>query len=378
VIRAAGGAVATTTGAPHIHGMGDATSGEARQGALPALPFTPPLPPMLARLARELPRGDFLYEPKWDGFRCLAFATGGQVVLQSRNERPLTRYFPELIEALAALRRSLVIDGEILPDGGDFSALLNRIHPASSRVEQLRAATPARLVAFDLLALDGEDLRQHPFGQRRRALEAVLADPPPGLALTPATEDLAAAQGWLEARGAGGIDGVVAKLRSAGYQPGKRALIKIKAEHTVDCVVAGFRSADAAEPAVASLLLGLYDEGQLRHVGVSSHFTAARRRELAATLEPLVVPLPGHPWERGFGIGHSPVGRLPGSAGRWDPAEMEQDWVALRPELVCEVGYDQLDGWRFRHPALFKRWRPDRDPLSCLIEQLAPPARSGS
>jgi ATP-dependent DNA ligase len=338
-----------------------------------SLPFSPPLPPMLARLARELPLGDYLYEPKWDGFRCIAFSAGREVVLQSRNGRPLTRYFPELTQALSALDRPVVIDGEIVSATADFSALMNRIHPAASRVGQLSADTPARLVAFDLLAVDGGDLREAPFGERRSALEAVLADPPPGLALTPATRDVARARPWLELRGEGGIDGVVAKLRSGTYQPGRRALVKIKAEHTVDCVVAGFRAADDPEPAVASLLLGLYDHGQLRHVGVSSHFTDARRRDLARELLPLVVPLPGHPWERGFGLGRSPVGRLPGSAGRWDPEEMEQDWTAVRPQLVCEVGYDQLDGRRFRHPALFKRWRHDRDPLSCGIEQLEGP-----
>jgi ATP-dependent DNA ligase len=335
------------------------------------LPFPPPVAPMLARLARVLPAGDYLYEPKWDGFRCLAFAGRGEIVLQSRHGRPLTRYFPELVEAVAQLGRTVVLDGEILPAASDFATLLTRIHPAASRVEQLRAEAPARLMAFDLLALDDRDLRGQPFAERRRALEAVLAAAPAGLALTPATPHIEIARGWLDARGAGAIDGAVAKERSGVYQPGKRALIKIKAEHTVDCVVAGFRVADAEATVVASLLLGLYDDGQLRHVGVSSHFTDARRRELAETLRLLVVPLPGHPWERGFGIGHSPVGRLPGSAGRWDPAEMEQDWIAVRPELVCEVGYDQLDGRRFRHPALFKRWRPDRDPLSCGIEQLA-------
>jgi ATP-dependent DNA ligase len=339
------------------------------------LPFSAPVAPMLARLTRELPVGDYLYEPKWDGFRCLAFAAGDEVVLQSRNSRPLTPYFPEVTRALAALGRSLVIDGEVISERGDFTALLNRIHPAPSRVEQLRGEAPARLVAFDLLALDGSDLRGAPFAERRRALETLLAHPPPGLALTPATDDAAMARRWLDCRGEGGIDGVVAKPRGGSYAPGKRALIKVKAEHTVDCVVAGLRLTGSAEPAVASLLLGLYDGKQLRHVGVSSHFTDARRRELAGLLRPLVVPLRGHPWEHGFGLGRSPVGRLPGSAGRWDPAEMAQDWVALRPELVCEVGYDQLDGHRFRHPALFKHWRPDRAPHSCGIEQLdRPPA----
>jgi ATP-dependent DNA ligase len=243
-------------------------------------------------------------------------------------------------------------------------------------VDQLRARTPARLIAFDLLAQGQRDLREHPFAERRAALESVLAAPPAGLALTPATTEAEAARPWLQLRGEGGIDGVVAKLRSGAYQPGKRALVKVKAEHTVDCVVAGFRTAMAPEPSVASLLLGLYDHGQLRHVGVSSQFTVARRRELAELLLPLAVPLRGHPWEAGFGIGPSPVGRLPGSAGRWDPSEMEQDWIAVQPRLVCEVGYDQLDGRRFRHPALFKRWRPDRDPLSCGIEQLAPPSEA--
>jgi ATP-dependent DNA ligase len=327
---------------------------------------------MLARLARELPVGDYLYEPKWDGFRCLAFAAAGEIVLQSRHGRPLTPYFPELTEALGALGRAVVLDGEILPVETDFATLLTRIHPAASRVERLRAEAPARFAAFDLLAIDGRDLREVAFGERRRALETLLADPPAGVTLTPATEDPLVAGPWLSGRGAGGIDGVIAKARAGVYQPGKRAVIKVKTEHTVDCVVGGFRVADAGAAVVASLLLGLYDGDQLRHVGVSSHFTDARRRELAALLRPLSVRLQGHPWARGFGLGRSPVGRLPGAAGRWDPAEMEQDWIPVRPELVCEVGFDQLDDHRFRHPAQWKRWRPDRDPRSCSIDQLDP------
>jgi ATP-dependent DNA ligase len=340
-----------------------------------ALPLSPPIAPMLARLARELPAGDWVYEPKWDGFRCLAFAAGPDVDLRSRNQRPLARYFPELVGALALLPRSAVLDGEIVigPGAGGFEALLARLHPSASRVERLARGTPAALVAFDLLADGGEDVRPLAFAERRARLEALLSGASALLQLTPATADRSRASGWLDAPPGSGIDGVVAKRRDLPYAAGRRTMVKVKRERTADCVVAGFRTY-ANEPVVASLLLGLWHRsGALVHVGVASSFPEADRRALFAVLAP-AVPLAGHPWERGFNLGASPVGRLAGSAGRWDPAEMTLDWTALAPERVAEVAYDQLDGLRFRHPARLVRWRPDRDARSCTLEQLGPSA----
>jgi ATP-dependent DNA ligase len=350
--------------------------------------LSPPIAPMLARLARELPVGDYIYEPKWDGFRALAFAgvpdgAAVEVALQSRHGRPLGRYFPELTDALLSLardRRGFVLDGEIViagPEGFDFAALLNRIHPAATRVDRLRAETPASFIAFDLLALDGADLMSEPFAERRRALEALLEGGPAPLLVTPATADPAEAQAWLRDFHGRGVDGVVAKARALPYEPGKRRMVKVKHEETVDCVVAGLRLRRDPDPggeprvSVASLLLGLYDGECLRHVGVTSSFTEARRLELLHELAPLVVTAAGHPWERGFNLGPSPMGRLPGSAGRWDAGEMDRDWVPLRPSRVCEITYDQRDGERFRHPGRFLRWRDDRDPRSCTMDQLA-------
>jgi ATP-dependent DNA ligase len=333
---------------------------------------------MLARLARELPVGGYLYEPKWDGFRCLAFRRGDDVDLRSRNGRPLARYFPELVEALRSVRdERFVVDGEIVVASAvefDFTALLARLHPAASRVERLRRETPSQLITFDVLEARGADLTAHPFAERRRVLEELLGDAPPPLFVTPVTDEPAEAAAWLERYQGGGIDGVVAKHRDLRYEPGARSMVKVKREHTADCVVAGFRLlVDRALP--SSLLLGLYDEsGALRHVGIASAFSAARRAELLEVLRPLVVPLAGHPWERGFRLAGAATGRLPGAAGRWSPDEMEQDWVPVSPELVCEVAYDQLDDRRFRHPARFRRWRPDRDAGSCTLDQLAPAA----
>ncbi len=330
---------------------------------------------MLARLARELPLGDLLYEPKWDGFRCLAFASGGAVDLRSRHQRPLARYFPELVSALGALRRPAVLDGEIViarAGGAGFEALLARLHPSPTRVARLAREAPATLVAFDLLADGAEDLRSRPFVERRRRLAALLAGAPAALELTPASSDPDVARGWLDAPPGSAIDGVVAKRRELPYSEGRRTMLKVKRERTADCVVAGFRTF-AGEPVVASLLLGLWDAaGALVHVGVSSSFPEAERRALFRVLEPLAVPLASHPWERGFNLGASPVGRLAGSAGRWDPSEMSLDWTAIAPERVAEVAYDQLDRLRFRHTARLVRWRPDRDARSCSLEQLAP------
>jgi ATP-dependent DNA ligase len=329
-----------------------------------------PIRPMLARLERELPRGDYLYEPKWDGFRALAFRNGDDVELQSRHGRPLARYFPELAEALrSAPEARFVVDGEIVvagPEGFDFPALMARLHPTASRVERLRRETPAMFVAFDVLATDDEPLLDMPFAERRGRLEALLADEPPPIHVTPITDDADVAAGWLDR-----YEGVVAKHRNLPYEPGRRSMVKVKHERTADCVVAGFRWM-ADHPYVGSLLLGLYDDGgDLVHVGVITSFTEPRRMELVEELRRLVAPLEGHPWEHGFNVGRSPTGRLLGAAGRWIPGEMERDWVPLRPEAVVEAAYDQLDGHRFRHPARFRRWRPDRDPRSCTLDQLA-------
>ncbi|HWE24938.1 MAG TPA: ATP-dependent DNA ligase, partial [Myxococcales bacterium] len=297
----------------------------------------------------------------------------GEVDLRSRHQRPLARYFPEVTRALADVgREHFVLDGELViarQSGFDFPALLGRLHPAAARVERLAREMPATFVAFDTLAAGDDDLRAKPFAVRRTALEELLGRGRPGVVPTPITRDLEVAREWLRRFQGKGIDGVVAKHATLAYQPGRRAMVKVKQERTADCVLAGFRVA-LDRPVVASLLLGLYDGDVLRHVGVSSSFPGARRRELFEELLALTAPLQGHPWENGFNLGHSPVGRLAGSAGRWDPREMEQDWVPLRPELVCEVAYDQLDGQRFRHPARLVRFRPDREARSCGFDQL--------
>ena len=346
-------------------------------GYLPVvdLPVTPPLAPMLGRLVRDLPpAGGYLFEPKWDGFRCLGFRCGDEVDLRSRHDRPLARYFPEIVDALRTLpERRLVVDGELLVirDGGlDFAALMSRLHPAPSRVARLAAETPARYVGFDLLGCADRDLRAEPFGARRRELEAALRDSPGPLTVTPITADAGLAREWLARGLPGGVaDGVIAKHHESTYQPGKRAFLKIKRERTADCVVAGLRLIAADVPQVSSLLLGVYDDvPALRHVGVTSAFPAAERRALLHRLGSFAIPLDEHPWARGFAVEGGPTGRLKGSAGRWTP-DMTLDWVPLRPLLVCEVAYDALDGLRFRHPARFRRWRPDRDPHSCDVGQ---------
>jgi ATP-dependent DNA ligase len=345
-----------------------------------ALRVRPPIRPMLARLARELPpaqAGRFVFEPKWDGFRCLAFRDGHDVDLRSRHDRPLSRYFPELVAAVRELDAdALVLDGEIVlvRDGAfDFEALMSRLHPAASRVQRLAHETPATFVAFDLLAEGEEDLRETGFGRRRERLERVLAGAPPRIVLTPATADRDDAAEWLDRYRSGGIDGLVAKDVDSTYQPGKRAMVKVKTLRTAECVVAGYRPF-VDSPAVSSLLLGLYDDvGALHHVGVVQAFTDRERVELVDELAPLRIPLDEHPWANGFLIGRSPMGRLKGSAARWTPA-MEHDWVPLRPERVVEVAFDQADGARFRYPARLVRWRPDREARSCRLEQLAPPA----
>jgi ATP-dependent DNA ligase len=325
---------------------------------------------MLARLARELPAG-WLYEPKWDGFRCLVFRDGDDVELRSRHDRPLTRYFPEVTEAVRSLpARRLVFDGELVatgPDRLDFTALLARLHPAPSRIERLQRETPASLIAFDVLSEGDEDLRSLPFVSRRTRLERLLRSAPRQLRITPSTSELAEAERWLDA--GAGIDGVVARDPVLPYRPGERALVKVKRERTADCVVAGFRLFEE-RMLPSSLLLGIWDDGSLRHVGVASSFAEAQRRSLLEALRPLLAPLDGHPWERGFLVDGSPMGRMKGAAARWTP-EMGLDWVPVTPSLVCEVAYDHLDRDRFRHPARFRRFRPDREPRSCTFAQFA-------
>jgi ATP-dependent DNA ligase len=327
--------------------------------------------PMLARSIEDLPVDGYLYEPKWDGFRCLAAREADDVELRSRHNRPLTRYFPEVAEALRRLDVTrVVLDGELLAGpSGEFSfpALLARLHPAASRVERLRTETPAVLIAFDLLVVDQQDLAQRPFVERRAALERLLDLAPIGLSLGPITNDVSIARSWLE-RGGPTIDGVVAKARDLPYEPGRRSMLKVKKVRTADCVVAGFRWLNDRHE-LGSLLLGLFDGGELWHVGVVSSFTERARVRFREELEPFAIPLEQHPWSSGFKIERSPLGRLKGAAGRWTP-DMAMDWVPLQLEPVCEVGYDRFDGDRFRHPARFIRWRPDRDPRSCTFEQL--------
>jgi ATP-dependent DNA ligase len=338
------------------------------------LPVRPPVEPMLAKLTREFPRGDLLYEPKWDGFRCLVFRDGDDLLLQSRNGKPLDRYFPELQRPLRELLPvRCVVDGElVVPRDGrlDFDALSERIHPADSRVVQLATATPARLVVFDLLALGDDDLTGRPFVDRRTALEGALADVPPPVHLTPGTRDAALAADWFERFEGAGLDGVMAKPLGDPYTPGKRTLLKIKHLRTADVVVGGFRwHKDGA--GVGSLLLGLYDdEGQLRHIGVASSFSAERRAELVEELAPHRPPEDEpleHPWFFGEGATASP--RAP---SRWNTGK-DTSWEPLRLGLVAEVAYEQLQGDRLRHGARFLRWRPDREPSSCRYEQLDVP-----
>ena len=345
------------------------------------LPFQPPIEPMLAKPADELPTGDgWLFEPKWDGFRALVFRDGETVFTQSRDLKPLDRYFPELAAPLRAnLPERCVLDGEVViagPEGLRFEALLLRIHPAASRVNMLAAETPASFVAWDLLALDDEDLRATPQGERRARLEAVLGGVVPPVHLTPATHDRATAADWFDRFEGAGLDGVVAKRLDAPYQPGKRAMLKLKHKRTADCVVAGFRwHVNGPGTLVGSLLLGLYDaDGTLHHVGVTSSFTMERRAELVGFLEPYrMTSLEGHPWgewAEWASAAEEAGQRLPGATSRWNRGK-DLSWEALRPELVCEVGFDHLQGDRFRHAATFQRWRPDRDPASCRYDQLA-------
>ncbi|HUY63677.1 MAG TPA: ATP-dependent DNA ligase [Acidimicrobiales bacterium] len=338
------------------------------------LPVMPPVAPMLAKAAKELPSGpDLLYEPKWDGFRCIVFRDGDEVELGSRNERPLTRYFPELMEPLrAALPERAVVDGEIViaaPGGLDFDALLQRIHPAASRVNGLAESTPASFVAFDLLALSDADLRASPLHERRRYLEEALAGARAPVYLTPATTDRAVAGDWFSRFEGAGLDGVMAKGLDLRYRENERAMVKVKHERTADCVVAGFRW-HKSDGVVGSLLLGLYDEaGVLHHVGVSAAFTMARRRQLVDELSPhRLDDLSGHPWAQ-WARAEAGGGRTPGAPSRWN-AGKDLSWQPLEPVLVCEVAYDHLQGDRFRHGTTFRRWRPERHAASCTYDQL--------
>lgn len=340
------------------------------------LPVNPPVSPMLAKLSRQLPLAEGLhYEPKWDGFRCIVFRDGEEVELGSRNEKPLTRYFPEL---LGPLRRDLpprcVLDGEIViagPAGLAFDALSQRIHPAASRVKLLSESTPASFVAFDLLAVGDDDLRDAGYAERRGALERALRKATAPVHLTPVTTDPEVARDWFSRFEGAGLDGVVAKAADLRYRPGERVMLKVKHGRTADCVVGGFRThKDGA--GVGSLLLGLFDdEGTLHHVGVASGFSAALRRELVGTLEQYRDGAgQGHPWD--WGEGAEAGGRVPGGQSRWS-AGKDLSWEPIRPELVCEVSYDHLQGDRFRHATSFRHWRADRDPRSCTYSQLDAP-----
>jgi ATP-dependent DNA ligase len=341
------------------------------------LPVMPPVAPMLAKPVAELPEGRYGFEPKWDGFRTVVFRDGDEVELGSRNERPLTRYFPELIEAvLAHLPPRCVVDAEIVvPDTAgqrlDFDALLLRIHPAASRVRLLAGQTPARLVAFDLLALGGTDHTGEPFARRRLELERALEDAAAPVHLTPATTDRDRAADWLRRFEGAGLDGVVAKHLDGAYEQDRRLWFKVKHQRTADCVVAGYRVHKRGEDLIGSLMLGLFtDDGELASVGVVGAFPMATRRELFAELQPLVTTFEGHPWDWARYAEEAGTAGRPGSdASRWNPGK-PLSFVPLRPERVVEVRYDHLEGRRFRHTAQFVRWRPDRDPRSCTYDQL--------
>jgi ATP-dependent DNA ligase len=346
------------------------------------LPFQPPLDPMLARLADAIPDGPgWLYEPKWDGFRAIVFRDGDEIYIQSRDLRPLDRYFPELPPALRDnFPERCVMDGEIVipgEDGLDFEALLLRIHPAASRVAMLAQQTPASFVAWDVLALGDEDLRERPQAERRALADRHLAHVKPPVHLTPATRDPAVARDWFERFEGAGLDGVMAKPEDAPYQPGKRAMLKVKHARTADCVVAGFRwHKNGPGTHVGSLLLGLYDDkGALHHVGVTSSFSWPRRAELLLELEPLRQNATAdHPWAEwaewaGFGSADASGTRMPGATSRWNRGK-NLSWEPLRIERACEVAYDHLQGDRFRHATTFQRWRPDKRPEDCRYDQL--------
>lgn len=342
-------------------------------------PIAHPVKPMLAKASTGIPdTGEYLFEPKWDGFRALVFRSSSDVYIQSRDSRPFNRYFPDVERALLdGLPDPCVLDGEIVimtRNGLDFDRLQLRIHPAASRVEMLAEKTPASFVAFDALFADGQDLMSAPQSRRREALERLLAGVRPPLFLTPVTRDADVARRWFEHFEGAGLDGVIAKPLDGVYQPGKRSMLKIKHVRTTDCVVAGFRWYKDTRDALGSLLLGLYDDdGRLHHVGVTSSFTMKRRRELIEELEPLREnALGGHPWQAwGEAQAHAD-GRLPGGQSRWSRGK-DLSWEPLRASLVCEVKYDHMQGDRFRHAARFVRWRADKAPEECTYGQLEQP-----
>lgn len=338
----------------------------------------PPVAPMLAKPVKDIPVGAFIFEPKWDGFRAIVFRDGDEVEIGSRNERPMTRYFPELVEAIIAnLPDRCVVDGEIVvpdPTGTrlEFETLQLRIHPADSRVRLLAEQTPAHLVAFDLLALGERNLMDEPFRERRRLLEEALVGASSPIHVTPATDELGVAERWFDEFEGAGLDGVIAKPEDITYLPDKRVMFKVKHERTADCVVAGYRVHKSDDHAVGSLLLGLYDEhGELANVGVVGAFPMERRRKLFEELRPLVTTFDGHPWD----WARLETGtRTPRSSefSRWSHGK-DLSFVPLRPKRVVEVRYDHMEGSRFRHTAQFVRWRPDRDPRSCTFAQLEEP-----
>jgi ATP-dependent DNA ligase len=341
-----------------------------------SFPIEPPIEPMLAKLVDALPVGPFLYEPKWDGFRSIVFrGRGTEVFMQSRDSRPLDRYFPELHDVLSSgLPEACVVDGEIViatQHGLDFDLLQLRLHPAASRVAKLAKETPSAFVAFDLLAFEGRDLREVAQAERRASLERLLGGAHPPIHLTPVTRDPSLAAEWLSQFEGAGLDGVMVKPELAPYQPGKRAMFKVKHARTADCVVAGFRWHKAGkEERVGSLLLGLYDDrGALQHVGVTSSFTMEARRQLVEELAPLRTDaLNDHPWKEWAAV-DGEVTRMPGGQSRWS-AGKDLSWEPLRVERVCEVKYDHMQGSRFRHAAVFQRWRPDKTPHDCRYDQL--------
>jgi ATP-dependent DNA ligase len=370
------------------------------------LPVMPPVAPMLAKAVTEIPVGQYVYEPKWDGFRCIVFRDGDEVELGSRNGRPLTRYFPEVVEAVrACLPTRCVLDGEVVvagPAGLDFDLLSQRIHPADSRVRMLAETTPAQLVVWDLLALGDADRRAEPFSVRRSSLVEVVPErPASSVHLTPLTQDPALARLWFEHFEGAGLDGVVAKSQSLPYLEDRRAMFKIKHERTAEFVVGGFRWHRTTPGAVGSLMLGLYDAGQLVHVGVIGSFPAAQRRSLVDVLAPYALSAvdgmeigagepSGKAGEAGGSVRERQLGRhpwavwaeamadgseLPGARSRWS-ADRDLSFVPLRPELVVEAAFEHLQAGRLRHTARFRRWRPDRDPASCTYDQVAvaPPA----
>ena len=346
------------------------------QRGAPAFPIEPPIEPMLAKLGDDLPAaGSFLYEPKWDGFRAIIFRGTSDVFIQSRDLRPFDRYFPELHDALLEkLPKGCVVDGEIViitSRGLDFDALQLRLHPAASRVAKLAKETPASFVGFDLLASDGQSRMAAPQSERRALLEQTLARIGPPVYLTPMTTDRDRAVQWLDQLEGAGLDGVIAKPADSPYQPGKRAMIKVKHVRTAECVVAGFRWHKTGKDVVGSLLLGLYDDrGILQHVGVTSSFTMAMRRQLAVELAPLRQnALQNHPWKEWAQADASELNRMPGAQSRWS-AGKDLSWEPLRIERVVEVKYDHLQGDRFRHAAIFLRWRPDKQPRDCRYDQL--------